>query len=94
MSENVSLIFVSLHDLCLRPLDQGPVAALKAYYLRHTFSKLIGVTDAKDKRGVEEFWKSLSMKHCIDITVESWGDVTPSCVASASASCSQRFQVL
>ncbi|XP_042233394.1 tigger transposable element-derived protein 1-like [Homarus americanus] len=65
----------------LQPMDQGVIAAFKAYYLRRTFKKLIaGTEEGDDKASVLQFWESFNIKHAIDIIVEAWGDVSKDCL--------------
>ncbi|XP_042218679.1 tigger transposable element-derived protein 1-like, partial [Homarus americanus] len=83
LSDNIKVLFLPPNTTSLlHPMDQGVIAAFKAYYLRHTFKKLIAATEeGNDKASVLQFWKSFNIKHAIDIIVEAWGDVSKDCLS-------------
>ncbi|XP_042243388.1 tigger transposable element-derived protein 1-like [Homarus americanus] len=76
LSDNIKVLFLPPNTTSLlQPIDQGVIAAFKAYYLRRTFKKLIAATEeGNDKASVLQFWKSFNIKHANDIIVEAWGD--------------------
>ncbi|XP_042222769.1 tigger transposable element-derived protein 1-like [Homarus americanus] len=76
LSDNIKVLFLPPNTTSLlQPMDQGVIAAFKAYYLRSTFKKLIEATEeGNDKASVLQFWKKFNIKHAIDIIVEAWGE--------------------
>ncbi|GCC33616.1 hypothetical protein chiPu_0012086 [Chiloscyllium punctatum] len=81
LSENIKVLFLPPNTTSLlQPMDQGAIAAFKAYYLRRTFRKLIAATEGDNKDSVLQFWKSFNIKNAIDIIVEAWGDVSKDCL--------------
>ncbi|XP_042230003.1 tigger transposable element-derived protein 1-like [Homarus americanus] len=77
LSDNIKMLFLPPNTTSLlQPMDQGVIAAFKAYYLRRTFKKLIAATEeGNDEASVLQFWKNFNIKHAIDIIVEAWGEV-------------------
>lgn len=63
----------------LQPMDQGAIAAFKAYYLRRTFGQLIHETDS-DKQSMKEWWKSFNIMKAIENIDLSWKEVTQHCM--------------
>ncbi|XP_042235751.1 tigger transposable element-derived protein 1-like, partial [Homarus americanus] len=76
LSDNIKVLFLPPNTTSLlQPMDQGVIAAFKAYDLRRTFKKLIEATEeGNDKASVLQFWKKFNIKHAIDIIVEAWGE--------------------
>ncbi|XP_042217906.1 tigger transposable element-derived protein 1-like [Homarus americanus] len=81
LSDNIKVLFLPPNTTSLlQPMDQGVIAAFKAYYLRHTFKKLIAATEEGDDKAsvpqqllrkeisadVEELLES----HCEDLSTE------------------------
>uniref|UniRef100_K7GEK8 HTH CENPB-type domain-containing protein n=1 Tax=Pelodiscus sinensis TaxID=13735 RepID=K7GEK8_PELSI len=58
----------------LQLMDQGAIAAFKAYYLRNTFAKAVAATECQN-----EFWKDYNILHCIRNIASGWEEVTPQC---------------
>nr|XP_006114880.1 tigger transposable element-derived protein 1-like [Pelodiscus sinensis] len=81
LSENICVLFLLPNTTSLiQPLDQGAIAAFKAYYLRRTFARLIRETDSENKPTIKEFWRKCNIKDAIDIIVEAWAEVSSSCL--------------
>ncbi|CAM2096760.1 unnamed protein product [Caretta caretta] len=57
-------------------MDQGAIAAFKAYYLLHTFDQLIRGTDGEHKPTIQQFW----CDNNINNTGEPWAEVTQECM--------------
>ncbi|XP_064410189.1 tigger transposable element-derived protein 1-like [Latimeria chalumnae] len=79
--DNVKIIFLPPNTTSLtQPMDQGVIAAFKAYYLHRTFDQLIKATDGDDKPTIREFWRGYNILNCIDNISESWAEVTQQCM--------------
>lgn len=61
-------------------MDQGALAAFKAYYLGRTFNQLIRGTDGEGKPMIGQFWHDYNILKCINNIGQSWADVTESCM--------------
>uniref|UniRef100_K7EX90 HTH CENPB-type domain-containing protein n=1 Tax=Pelodiscus sinensis TaxID=13735 RepID=K7EX90_PELSI len=81
LSENIRVLFLPPNTTPLiQPLDQGVIAAFKAYYLRRMFARLIRETDGENKPTIKEFWRKFNIKDAIDIIAEAWAEVSSSCL--------------
>jgi hypothetical protein len=54
----------------LQSFDKDVIVALKVFHLKHTFAKVIEVTDRKDKLNVMKFCKSFNIKYNIYTTIK------------------------
>ncbi|CAM2111973.1 unnamed protein product [Caretta caretta] len=61
-------------------MDQGAIAAFKAYYLRCTPDQLIRGTDGEGKPMIQQFWCDYNIRKCIVNIGESWAEVTEACM--------------
>lgn len=52
----------------------------KSYYLHRLFKKIINEMDSKKKENVTHLWKAFNNKTDIDITAESWDEITKCCL--------------
>jgi hypothetical protein len=51
--DNVKVVFLPPNTTALiQPMNNGVIAAFKAYYLRRTFDQLLVVTDGEDKLSI------------------------------------------
>ncbi|XP_063302213.1 tigger transposable element-derived protein 1-like [Pelobates fuscus] len=66
--------------LFIQPMDQGVIAAFKAYYLRRTFHQLIEHTDHEDKQSMLDFWKQYHIMKAASNIDLSWKEVTQQCL--------------
>ncbi|XP_032836246.1 uncharacterized protein LOC116957903 [Petromyzon marinus] len=83
LSENVRVAFLPPSTTALlQPMDQGVVAAFKAYYLRRTFARLAGDT-AGGRRSARDFWRGYNIRAAVDNIAEAWREVRPSDVNAA-----------
>ncbi|XP_028915689.1 tigger transposable element-derived protein 1-like [Ornithorhynchus anatinus] len=81
LSENIRVVFLPPNTAALlQPMDQGAIAAFKAYYLLRTFAKLTEATGGEGQPSVGEFWRSFNIRNAINIIVLAWADVSPSCL--------------
>ena len=64
-------------------MDQGAIAAFKAYYLRRTVSQLICDTDGKDSQPTRGFGQSFNIMEAIENIAEAWREVTDHCMNGA-----------
>lgn len=78
---NVKLMFLPANTTSiLQPLDQGVIAAFKAYYVRRTFERLLkGMDDAPDST-VSLMWKTYNIADCLINIKESINEVKPSTI--------------
>ncbi|XP_066474732.1 tigger transposable element-derived protein 1-like [Tiliqua scincoides] len=60
----------------MQPRVQGVIAALKRYYLRRPFRKLVGGTDKNDELSVHEFWREFNTLDWVQIIGESRREVS------------------
>nr|XP_022907813.1 tigger transposable element-derived protein 1-like [Onthophagus taurus] len=58
-------------DGAYTPLDQGIIAAFKAYYTRITFKKLLDSLESDSKLTLTQCWKNYNIGNCIDNIEES-----------------------
>ncbi|XP_061435415.1 tigger transposable element-derived protein 1-like [Lethenteron reissneri] len=83
LSENVRVAFLPPSTTALlQPMDQGVVAAFKAYYLRRTFARLAGDT-AGGRRSARDFWRGYNIRAAVDNIADAWREVRPSDVNAA-----------
>ena len=76
--ENVQVVFLPPNTTSLlQPMDQGVIAAFKAYYVKHTMLQLIKKTD-KDKLSIKEFWRTYNIKMALENIKDSWVEVSVS----------------
>ncbi|XP_007056461.2 tigger transposable element-derived protein 1 [Chelonia mydas] len=81
LCENVKVVFLPPNTTSLiQPMDQGAIAAFKAYYLRRTFDQLIRGTDGEGKPTIRQFWRDYNILKCINNIGESWAEVTQACM--------------
>ena len=81
LSKNIQVVFLPPNTTSiLQPMDQGVIATFKAYYLRRTFSKLIGQCDADDKLTIKAFWRQFNIHMAIGMIRDSWNEITPQCM--------------
>nr|XP_022909165.1 tigger transposable element-derived protein 1-like [Onthophagus taurus] len=95
LNENVKIEFLPPNTTSLiQPLDQGIIAAFKAYYTRITFKKLLDSLESDSKLTLTQCWKNYNIGNCIDNIEESrrelkkstlngcWRKIWPTVVAS------------
>lgn len=81
LSSNIKGLFLPPNTTSLlQPLDQGVIAAFKAYHLRKTFKMFITSTGGDNARTVFEFWNQFNIKLATDIITEARNDVTKACL--------------
>ncbi|XP_071052906.1 tigger transposable element-derived protein 1-like [Onthophagus taurus] len=72
LNENVKIEFLPPNTTSLiQPLDQGIIAAFKAYYTRITFKKLLDRLESDLKLTLTQCWKNYNIGNCIDNIEES-----------------------
>ncbi|KAF6340623.1 hypothetical protein mRhiFer1_016917 [Rhinolophus ferrumequinum] len=64
------------------PMDQGVIAAFKAYCLRRTFARAIAATEEDTEKTLMQFSKdyNIYLYDCIKNFAGTWGDVTKECM--------------
>lgn len=62
----------------IQPMDQGAIAAFKAYYLRQTFAQAVEATESG--RTLQEFWKGFNILNAIQNIAAAWDEVTQQCM--------------
>lgn len=64
----------------IQPMDQGVMAAFKAYYLRRFFAQAIATTEEDGEKTLLQFWKDYNIYDCVKNLAWAWGDVTQECM--------------
>ncbi|XP_008183396.1 tigger transposable element-derived protein 1-like [Acyrthosiphon pisum] len=64
----------------LQPLDQGVIAAFKAYYVRRTFQRLLKNLEEDPELTVTQGWKNYDIAKCLVNIKESLDEVQPSTI--------------
>ncbi|XP_070368898.1 activity-dependent neuroprotector homeobox protein 2 isoform X3 [Equus asinus] len=78
---NIKAVFFPPNTTSLiQPMDQGIIAAFKAYYLRRTFAQAIAATEEGTGKTLMQFWKDYNIYDCIKNLAWAWGDVSKECV--------------
>ena len=81
LHDNIKVVFLPPNTTALiQPMDQGVIAAFKAYYLRRTFDQLLLATDGEDKQSVRDYWRGFNLLKAIDNIAKAWEEVTESCM--------------
>lgn len=89
---NIKVVFLPPDTTSLiQPMDQGVVAAIKAYYLRRTFAQAIAAIEEDTKTTLMQFWKNYSIYDCIKDLAWAWGDVTKECINDIWKNTLKRF---
>ncbi|XP_038599347.1 tigger transposable element-derived protein 1-like [Tachyglossus aculeatus] len=84
LSESIRVVFLPPNTAALlQPMDQGAIAAFKAYYLLRTLAKLSEATGGDGGPSVRDFWRSFNIRNAINLIVLAWADVPPSCLNGA-----------
>lgn len=79
--QNVKVMFLPANTTSLlQPLDQGVIAAFKAYYVRRTFQLLLKSMDDAPKTTVPLMWKMYNIADCLINVKESIDEVKPSTI--------------
>uniref|UniRef100_K7G2I4 HTH CENPB-type domain-containing protein n=1 Tax=Pelodiscus sinensis TaxID=13735 RepID=K7G2I4_PELSI len=79
---NVKVVFLPPNSTSiLQPMDQGAIAAFRAYYLRNTFEKAIAATECKNAKTLCGFWKDYNILHGIRNIAAGWEEVTQQCMS-------------
>jgi DDE superfamily endonuclease. len=78
---NIKVVFLPPNTTSfIQPMDQHVTAAIKAYYLRRTFSQAIAATEEDTKQTLMQFWKEYNISDCIKNLACAGGDVTKECM--------------
>ncbi|XP_015448017.1 zinc finger protein 28 homolog isoform X3 [Pteropus alecto] len=89
---NIKVVFLPPNITSLiQPMDQGVIAAFKAYYLRRTFAQAIAAVEEDTKKTLMQFWKDYNIYDCIKNLAWAWGDVTKECMNSIWKNTLKRF---
>uniref|UniRef100_K7GFF7 HTH CENPB-type domain-containing protein n=1 Tax=Pelodiscus sinensis TaxID=13735 RepID=K7GFF7_PELSI len=81
LNSDVKVVFLPPNTTSiLQPMDQGAIAAFKAYYLRNSFAKAVTATECENGKTLPEFWKDYNILHCIRNIAAGWEEVTPQCM--------------
>lgn len=78
---NIKVVFFPPNITSLiQPMDQGVIAAFKAYYWRRFFAQAIAATEEDPEKTLLQFWKDYNIYDCIKNLAWAWGDVTQECM--------------
>lgn len=81
INPNVEVIFLPPNTTSLiQPLDQGVIAAFKAYYTRHSFKRILNSIESNSEETVTSCWKKFNIADCIADIDASWNEVKPSTI--------------
>ncbi|XP_066976058.1 tigger transposable element-derived protein 1-like [Macrobrachium rosenbergii] len=74
INENTKLVFLPQTTSLTEPMDQGTVAAFKAYYLWNTFAQGVQATDNEEKE-LKTFWKEFNVRNVIMNIGRAWKEI-------------------
>ncbi|KAL4084407.1 hypothetical protein QTP88_028230 [Uroleucon formosanum] len=78
---NMKVMFLPSNTTSLlQPLDQGVIAALKAYYIRRTFQRLLKSMEEDPELTVTQGWKNYNIAECLVNIKEPLDEVQPSTI--------------
>ncbi|XP_050063106.1 tigger transposable element-derived protein 1-like [Aphis gossypii] len=78
---NIKVMFLPPNTTSLlQPLDQGVIAAFKAYYVRRTFKRLLKNMEEDPKLTVTQGWKNYNIAECLVNIKESLDEVQHSTI--------------
>ncbi|KAF0746713.1 tigger transposable element-derived protein 1-like [Aphis craccivora] len=78
---NIEVMFMPPNTTSLlQPLDQGVIAAFKAYYVRRTFQRLLKNLEEDPELTVTQGWKNYDIAKCLVNIKESLDEVQPSTI--------------
>ncbi|XP_066471472.1 tigger transposable element-derived protein 1-like isoform X2 [Tiliqua scincoides] len=78
---NIKVVFFPPNiSSLIQPMDQGVIAAFKAYYLRRFFAQAIAATEEDAEKTLLRFWKDYNIYDCVKNLAWAWGDVTQECM--------------
>ncbi|GAB0099925.1 tigger transposable element-derived protein 1 [Sergentomyia squamirostris] len=88
MFEEIKVVFLTPNTTSLlQPMDQGPIATFKSYYLRNTFRNAIryldSVSDEDKAKSIKAFWKLFTILNVIRLVDVSWSEVGDNAMAGA-----------
>lgn len=79
MHPAVKMVYLPLNTTTLiQPMDQGAIAAFKAYYLRRTFMQAVEATESGQT--LREFWKGFNILNAVQNIAAAWEEVTQQCM--------------
>lgn len=80
-SPNVEVFFLPPNTTSLiQPLDQGVIAAFKAYYTRHSFKRILNSIECNSEETITSSWKKFTIADCIADIDASWQEMKPSSI--------------
>ncbi|XP_058035898.1 histone-lysine N-methyltransferase SETD2 isoform X1 [Ahaetulla prasina] len=74
----------------LHPMDQGAIAAFKAYYLREVLTEAVTAME-KSRVSLNEFWSRYDILRCMEKIVVAWQAVGATCMQGIWEKCLKRF---
>lgn len=78
---NVEVIFLPPNTTSLiQPLDQGVIAAFKAYYTKHSFKRILNSIECNAEETVSNSWQKFNIANCIEDIDASWQEMKPSTI--------------
>lgn len=81
ISPNVEVVFLPPNTTSLiQPLDQGVIAAFKAYYTRHSFKRILNSIECNSEETITSSWKKFTIADCIADIDASWQEMKPSSI--------------
>lgn len=81
MCDDAEVVFMPPNTTSLiQPLDQGVIAAFKAYYTRRCMQRLHAALDANSDLSVIQYWKTFTIADCLSIVRECLQDLRPQTV--------------
>uniref|UniRef100_UPI00358DF661 tigger transposable element-derived protein 1-like isoform X2 n=1 Tax=Myxine glutinosa TaxID=7769 RepID=UPI00358DF661 len=76
---NVQVVFLPPNTTSLiQPMNQGVIAAFKAYYLKRTMKQIISETDGDNKPTIKEFWQEFNIRKALENIKDSWAELSAS----------------
>ncbi|XP_042230534.1 tigger transposable element-derived protein 1-like [Homarus americanus] len=79
LHDNVKVIFLPPNTTALtKPMDQGVIAAFKAYYLWCIMDQLLKTTDKENKPTIQKYWQGFNILYAIDNIGKAWEEVSES----------------
>nr|KAF6407138.1 hypothetical protein HJG59_009849 [Molossus molossus] len=89
---NIKVVFLPSDTTSLiQPMDQGVIAAFKAYYWRRTFAQAIAAIEEDPEKTLMQFWKDYNIYDCIKNLAWAWDDVTKECMSGIWKQTLKRF---
>jgi hypothetical protein len=81
IESNIRAVFLPPNTTSfLQPMDQGIIAAFKAYYLQLVMRYIVSGLDSDDDANIKQLWKNYNIKMAIDNIGLAWEKVPQQCM--------------